>query len=130
MTSILLQLTVFLRKLYLYLEATVPLTIESWMVLTDQPGLLYCLGCGVKIQNALQLSVSWKNSTLFVYSDLPIIEKKPLVVTLNYNELLKCSFYLVTLKVALQIMGRKFYKNTKKSSLCSHSLYFLFTKPQ
>ena len=32
------------------------------------------------------------------------------------------------LKVALQILGRKFYKNTKKSSLCSQSLFIFIHK--
>ena len=34
------------------------------------------------------------------------------------------------LKVALQIFGRTFYKNTKKSSLSPKAFYFSFIKPQ
>ena len=35
---------------------------------------------------------------------------------------------LSILKVALQILGRKFYKNTKKSSLYSYSLFIFILK--
>ena len=43
------------------------------------------------------------------------------------NDILRSFFYL-PLKVALQILGRNFYKNTKKSSLYSQSLLIFIHK--
>ena len=51
-----------------------------------------------------------------------------------YLRLVIVHFFLnhikTVLKVALQILGRTFYKNTKKSSLYSKSLLILIHKPQ
>ena len=47
---------------------------------------------------------------------------------LNPTKLLFCS--VKGLKVAFQVLGRKFYKNTKKSSLYSQSLLIFIHKTQ
>ena len=50
-------------------------------------------------------------------------ESRPLIFdTLSKNT-------KINLKVALQILGQKFYKNTKKSSLYSQSLIFIHRTP-
>ena len=53
-----------------------------------------------------------------------------MVVDLNRHMIWVLTLYHIPLKVALQTLGRKFYKNTKKSSLYSQCLLIFIHKTQ